>query len=45
MKKQPTEWEKISTNDTPGKPLIFKIHRTHAIQQQQKIQLKNGKRT
>ena len=27
MKKQPTEWEKISANDTPGKPLISKIHR------------------
>ena len=27
MKRQPTEWEKIFANDTPGKALIYKIYK------------------
>ena len=45
--RQPTEWEKIFTNDVTDKGLISKIYKTaYTIQQQQKTtQQKNGQTT
>ena len=44
MKRQPTEWENIFTNDTSDKGLIFKIDK-ELNTKKQTIQLKNGQRT
>ena len=29
VKGQPTEWEKIKSNETPDKELIFKLYKQH----------------
>ena len=44
MKREPTEWENIFTNDTSDKGLIFKIDK-ELNTKKQTIQLKNGQRT
>ena len=42
MKRQPTEWEKIFTNQTTDKSLIFNIYKELLQQNNNKNQLKNG---
>ena len=48
MKRQPSEWEKIFANETMEKELISKLYKQLMelnIKKNQKIQLKNGRKT
>ena len=44
MKREPTEWENILTNDVSEKGLISKIDKEHSSTLKQTIQLKIGQR-
>ena len=44
MKWEPTEWEKIFTNDTTKKGLIFNRERAHKTQYKKKSDWKVGRK-
>ena len=45
MKKQPSEWEKIITNETTDKGLISKIYNSMPEKKKKKTQSKSAKKT